>query len=388
MSWFGALKSSENDSREARRRKLETERQLRAENREQAQKRLQAIAEARQLTEEAVNELLEIDPNILGDNVSVTESEAEQLLSDSIEQELNMTDFDAENGVDGASALTDLKAVQCPFLKDDIEFWFSQLETQLEVIEIKSQWMKRIAVQRFLPADIQSEVKSLLSLAKTAAGNNIYFRIKQELIELFGQKPEDSYNRAKNRVMSGKPSQLGKALVEDICKKDKKLDGCCCDAIVWGLFREKLPIVIRNHIAQKPFNKSTYKDIFKEADKVFDSNRGSDPLQAPPVAAMSAASVSPPVTTGSSTEIAAVQKGQSQSQKPKNKKNKNANQNGNQGGNQNGNRQNQTQNSTPRASKPINDDGHCRIHAKWKENATFCAAPWGCKMKNVYRAPQ
>ena len=111
MSWFGALKSSENDSREARRRKLEAERQLRAENREQAQKRLQAIAEARQLTEEAVNELLEIDPNILGDNVSVTESEAEQLLSDSIEQELNMTDFDAENGVDGASALTDLKAM-------------------------------------------------------------------------------------------------------------------------------------------------------------------------------------------------------------------------------------------------------------------------------------
>ena len=111
-------------------------------------------------------------------------------------------------------------------------------------------------------------------------------------------------------------------------------------------------------------------------------------MQAPPVAAMSAASVSPPVTSGSSTEVAAVQKGQGQSQKPKNKKNKNANQNGNQGGNQNGNRQNQNQNSTPRTSKPINDDGHCRIHAKWKENATFCAAPWGCKMKNVYRAPQ
>ena len=28
------------------------------------------------------------------------------------------------------------------------------------------------------------------------------------------------------------------------------------------------------------------------------------------------------------------------------------------------------------------------MHAKWKDNANFCAAPWACKMKNVWRAPQ
>ena len=33
----------------------------------------------------------------------------------------------------------------------------------------------------------------------------------------------------------------------------------------------------------------------------------------------------------------------------------------------------------------INDEGLCRIHAKWKKDANFCAAPWGCKMKNVYK---
>ena len=117
-------------------------------------------------------------------------------------------DFDAENGIDGKSALSDLKAVVCPFIKDDVEFWFGQFEGQLEVIEIKSQWLKRIAVQRFLPPEIQTEVKSLLSLSKTAAGDQIYLKIKKELIELFGQKPEDAYTRAKNRVMTGKPSQL------------------------------------------------------------------------------------------------------------------------------------------------------------------------------------
>ena len=83
-----------------------------------------------------------------------------------------------------------------PVIKDDIEFWFGQLEGQLEVIEIKSQWLKRIAVQRFLPPEIQEEVKGLLSLGKTAAGDTIYLQIKRELIELFGRKPEDAHTRA------------------------------------------------------------------------------------------------------------------------------------------------------------------------------------------------
>ena len=153
--------------------------------------------------------------------------------------------------------LGDLKGVQCPFIKDDIEFWFGQLEGQLEVIEIKSQWLKRIAVQRFLPSEIQEEVKGLLSLGKTAAGEDIYLRIKKELIELFGRKPEDSYTQAKNRVLSGKPSQLGKAIINDICKKDKKLNGCCCADTTWGMIRDKLPIVVRNHLAEMPLQTRT-----------------------------------------------------------------------------------------------------------------------------------
>ena len=290
-------------------------------------------------------------------------------------------DFDAENGTDGKSALSDLKAVVCPFIKDDVEFWFGQFEGQLEVIEVKSQWLKRIAVQRFLPPEIQTEVKSLLSLSRTAAGDQIYLKIKKELIELFGQKPEDAYTRAKNRVMTGKPSQLGKAIVNDLCKKDTKLSGCCCDDITWGMFREALPVVVRNHIAQKPFNKDTYKDIFKEADKVFDSNQGAEP-----VAATRSVASTKAIVTQTSSEVAAVY---NKSQK----KNKNANnsgqavQNGNQGQSNKNQKPQNGQNSQPK-KKNLSEDGLCNMHKKWKAEANFCSAPWGCKMKDVWKAPQ
>ena len=79
-----------------------------------------------------------------------------------------------------------------------------ELEGQLELIEIKSQWSKRMALQKLLPLEIKEEVKSLLRITKTRSGNDIYFRLKQELLDLFG---------VKNQVLSGKPSQLGKKLM-------------------------------------------------------------------------------------------------------------------------------------------------------------------------------
>ena len=113
----------------------------------------------------------------------------------------------------------------------------------------------------------------MFKLSKAEAGNDIYKKCKTELIELFGAKQEDCYIRAKNRVMTGKPSQLGKALLDDLCKKSKKLDGCCCVDIIWGMYREQLPITVRNHIAELSFNKNTYKQVFTTSDKVHASNQ-------------------------------------------------------------------------------------------------------------------
>ena len=139
-----------------------------------------------------------------------------------------LTSQPIQNGTDGEKAIDKLNTVVCPFDKTDIDYWFTELEMQLALINVKSQWLKRLAIQRFLPVEIRHEVKDLFKLQKTEAGTDIYKKIKTELTELFGAKPEDCYTRAKNRVMSGKPSQLGKSLMGDLCKKSKKLDGCCC----------------------------------------------------------------------------------------------------------------------------------------------------------------
>ena len=386
MSWFGAIKS---DDREARRPKLEQERLerlQRAKLRAQQQKKLQDLQLAQQQLDQACQELLSIDPDILaGEDVDIPASEISELLAID-----NMTEFQSENGEDGATAMDNLRSVQCPFNKEDIEFWFSQLEGQLEVISIKSQWLKRIALQRFLPVEIQSDVKSLFKLTKTQAGDDIYLKIKKKLLELYGPKPEDAYIRAKNRVMTGLPSQLGAALIDDLCDKPDKLNGCCCAKIVWGLFRENLPIAVRNHIAELEFNKDTYLKIFQKADQVYASNQGQEP---PNVARATVAAAT------SSAEVAAV------SGKPqKNRFYKNRNQNGQGGGQNNQQGGNQNKNDTPSNSNknppnPKNkgrrhetakgdDDKLCPIHFKWGLNGNYCAAPWKCPMKDVYKSPQ
>ena len=380
MSWLKGYtnpkpSTSAEDSREEKRKKLEADRLQRVQQREQRQKQLQRALESQREAEQVLQDLLNIDPELFADiddievNSNVDIEDIPDIMAEA---------FDVENGTDSEKALDKLHSIKVPFDKEDIEFWFSELEGQLEVIGVKSQWLKRIALQQFLPVEIRTEVKSLLKLTKANCGTDIYKKIKGELMDLFGQKPEDAYVKAKNRVMTGKPSQLGKALLEDLCKKDKKLDGCCCSNIVWGMYREALPVVVRNHIAEMPFNKDSFKDVFTKSDQVFDSNKASDNSSRP------VASVSTPATAQS--EVAAVQ-GQSKN-KGQNNKNKNKNKGQGQGKN-NGQSGGQKNGQGEAATKtPINDDGHCRIHAKWKENATFCAAPWGCKMKNVYKAPQ
>ena len=389
MSWFNYKPStSEADTREDRRKKLEEERLKRAQDRVKRQQKLQAELEAQRLSEEAISELLTLDPSeVFAERF--TEEEVAELLDTSEEVEIKMTNFEDENEADGKSALDKLGSVKCEFSKEDIEFWFSELEGQMEAIEVKSQWTKRLALLRFLPAEIKQEVKSLLVLQKADAGDDIYKRIKSELIDLFGSKPEDAYVRAKNRVMTGKPSQLGKALVEDICKCKVKLSAGCCARIVWGMYQEALPVVIRNHIAEMEFNKDTYKKIFQKSDQIYDSNKPSQPPRG-------GAAVAAVVTAEEPPEVAAL--------KPqKANRGGRCGYRGGRGGGRGAHTPNPSSTQNSSANPPTSNNSNkgtrhptakgdseklCKIHFKWGENGSYCAAPWKCPMKAVYRAPQ
>ena len=186
MSWLSGYKksstcaaASEEDIREARRKKLEADRLLRTQQREQTKKKLLAAQASRAEADKALQDLLDIAPDILSGDTDTEVEVSEDILNDNSVAE--MVDFDQENENDSATAMDNLRSVQCPFNKEDIEFWFSQLEDQLTLIGVKKQWTKKIALVRFLPPEIQNQVKSLLKLGQTAAGTDIYFRIKKTI---------------------------------------------------------------------------------------------------------------------------------------------------------------------------------------------------------------
>ena len=189
--------------------------------------------------------------------------------------------------------------------------------------------------------------------------------------------------------MTGRPSELGELLVEDICDCVPRLNCKCCARQVWGMFREALPVVIRNHIAQLTFSKDNYLQIFTICDQIYDSNRDSEP--AGQVAAVITNQPQPSTPEVAATTTSARGRG-----------NRGRGNRGNRGGGQNqgqgrGSNSNSTQNQTTpaeghkgpkHATAKGSNDKLCKIHYRWGENGSYCAAPWKCPMKDIYKAPQ
>ena len=100
----------------------------------------------------------------------------------------------------------------------------------------------------------KEDVKSLLTLTQAQAGPDIYLKIKNELIRIYAPKAKDSYCKALSRTMVGLPSQLGNQLVDDVCKRPNKLNGCCCASAVEALWQLQLPVGIRAHVSNMEFS--------------------------------------------------------------------------------------------------------------------------------------
>ena len=193
--------------------------------------------------------------------------EPENLKVGADNSEADMAEFDVEDDTDGEKAQDLARSIKVEW-SNDVKFWFSQLEGEMLMASVKSQWLKRTILQRNLPTKQKEDVKSYLTMTKAEAGNTAYMAIKKDLIRIYATKPTDSYRRALGRTMVGLPSQLGLQIVDDVCEKGKKLEGCCCSRAAQTIWGDKLPIHIRGHISSLPFNSTTYKEIFEKADQV------------------------------------------------------------------------------------------------------------------------
>ena len=186
---------------------------------------------------------------------------------------VDVVEFERENGVDGAKASELGRQIKVEFSTTDIRFWFAELEAEMTMATIKGQWLKKTVLQRNLPTKQKEDVKALLTLTQAQAGDDIYLKIKNELIRIYAPKAKDSYCKALTRTMVGLPSQLGNQLVDDVCKKADKLNGCCCASAVEALWQLQLPVGIRAHVSNLEFSHATYKQVFEAADKVFMSSK-------------------------------------------------------------------------------------------------------------------
>ena len=102
-----------------------------------------------------------------------------------------MVNFDQENGTDPEEVHTKIQNVEQEWDHIDVPLWLQQLELQLELTGVKSQWLKRLIAQRQLPKNIQKELKWLLSKNKEQVGNAAYYDLKVQLLKNYGPTKYD-----------------------------------------------------------------------------------------------------------------------------------------------------------------------------------------------------
>ena len=288
-----------------------------------------------------------------------------------------VVDFEVENGQDGDKAQDHARQIKVEFEANDIKFWFSQLENEMVMASIKSQWLKKSVLQRNLPNKQKEDVKSLLILTQTEAGTEIYLKIKRELIRIYAPKPADLYKKALTRQMVGLPSQLGNQIVSDICKKSSKLEGCCCAGATMALWSLQLPANIRAHISGKEFTHATYKEVFEAADQAYLSGRQ---VQMAAVAQPLDETLPAFTTQNQPSQVAAFGK------PPKKNSGGGGGSNGSRGGRKKnkgqGNR-NQRSRGQKHSSVPDSQaEKMCDRHFRHGSDAWYCVAPQSCPWKD------
>ena len=79
------------------------------------------------------------------------------------------------------------------------------------------------------------DCRDILTKKKTEAGDHIYIDCKTQLLAVHGPKPEEDFNKARNLIFGGLPSDTAKRIRDLVCQKPKKLTDCCCAVSVGTL---------------------------------------------------------------------------------------------------------------------------------------------------------
>ena len=316
------------------------------------------------------------------------------------EVDLNMPDranpvevnFEDQNADDEAGALKEgiRNVASVHWDQSDLLFFFNQAELKMVADGVNKQYTKFQVLSTMLPKTVQDEVKPLLrKQAAEFPNNDAYKRLKHEVLRIFGPKPSAAVDRALGRVMTGLPSQLARALANDICKKE--LDCECCPAIVMALWKRHLPGAVRAGIARYKLSKANFNEVLQEADDIFTSNPSGGAAIAAATSAINLDETQPGLSYPV-PEVAAV-RGQRGGRGGRYNRGGRGNR-GNRGGGGGGQQQqsNDSGSSGPRQYKgtkhpdlPQGDWTGCQQHFRWGKSAHFCQEPATCPWKNVFK---
>ena len=171
------------------------------------------------------------------------------------------TPYDKAGGEDGEDVYKKLSTLTNKFTKSNPKFWFSNFERSIKHFGVKAQLTKMEAPINLLPPEVTEEVMSFISLDETELGATPFFDLKTELLKLYGPRPEDSFNKAISRVLVGKPSTLGKQVINDFCECKPQINCKCCSKIAFGIWQKNLPTYIKAQIFSKLDIKKAYHHV-------------------------------------------------------------------------------------------------------------------------------
>ena len=292
-----------------------------------------------------------------------------------------IVNFEDEDGTDDANAMQEAcrNLQRLEFEHNDLDFWFNQVEIKMSAVGVKKNFTKFQVLTTIIPKKVIDQVKPLLRKKQTDFPNkDAYKQLKNTIIRIFGPRPEARMERALSRVLTDRPSDLARQLVNDVCLED--LEGCrCCPAIISALWKRHLPGAVRAGIAHCEFTKETFDQVTQLADDIFASN-----APAGSVAALNLDETQPAIAYPL-PEVSAIRGG--------------SNRGRGRGARNRGRGRgtgaapttpaaptagNQPRRGTKHPDLPPGEWTGCNLHYRWGKSAHFCSEPATCPWKNIF----
>ena len=241
----------------------------------------------RPVTQSEQKRRVKAEQELKGTFGSETESDGDNFEEAQDTPEIIMAPYDQENGTDGDGATKAVFNIKQECDPKKIKLWFQVLENKMQFAQINAQWTKLQVLTTVLPASLLTHIEAFAAVPQASAGSTCYYEAKLRLIEIYGEKPHESYEKATKLVLATTPSELARRIIDLICDhKQKPLQSCCCAKVVMGIWLRQLSGPVKQAIAHMQLGEGNMEETFRVADAVHHSVKTEEQPVAQPVAAV------------------------------------------------------------------------------------------------------